>query len=113
MNEERVALNRRRFFECLSAMGLGCTLMPDALAIAAQDADTVTIEMIEAAQKIAGVSFTRAEQQAILTRLNARCRIPGRVCRVCAPPTLATMSSRRSCSIPSRQVRCCRQGREA
>ena len=45
--------------------------MPDALVIAAQDADTVTIAMIEAAQKIAGVSFTRAEQEAILTRLNA------------------------------------------
>lgn len=71
MNEEHVALNRRRFLECLSAMGLGCTLMPDALVVAVQDADTVTIAMIEAAQKIAGVSFTRAEQQAILTRLNA------------------------------------------
>src|SRR5688572_10464403 len=71
MNEERVAFNRRRFFECLSAIGLGSTLMPDALVIAAQDADTVTLAMIEAAQKIAGVSFTRAEQQAILTRLNA------------------------------------------
>ena len=82
MNEERVALNRRQFFECLSAMGLGSTLMPDALTIAAQDADTVTIDMLEAAQKIAGVSFTRAEQQAILTRLNAAARIPGRVCRV-------------------------------
>jgi len=71
MDEARVALNRRRFFECLSALGLGCTLMPDALVIAAQDAETVTVEMIEAAQKIAGVSFTREEQQAIVTRLNA------------------------------------------
>ena len=71
MNEERIALNRRRFFECLSAMGLGCTLMPDALVIAAQDAETVTVEMIEVAQKIAGVSFTREEQQSIVARLNA------------------------------------------
>lgn len=71
MNEERVAFNRRRFLECLSAMGLGATLMPDALTIAAQDAETVTVEMIEAAQKIAGVSFAREEQQAIVTRLNA------------------------------------------
>ena len=52
-------------------MGLGSTLMPEALTIAAQDADIVTIDILEAAQKIAGVSFTRAEQQAILTRLNA------------------------------------------
>jgi Asp-tRNA(Asn)/Glu-tRNA(Gln) amidotransferase A subunit family amidase len=71
MNEERIGLNRRRFFECLSAMGLGSTLLPDALTIAAQDAETVTIEMIEAAQKIAGVSFTREEQQAIVARVNA------------------------------------------
>jgi Asp-tRNA(Asn)/Glu-tRNA(Gln) amidotransferase A subunit family amidase len=68
---ERVALNRRHFLACFSAMGLGATLMPDALTIAAQDAETVTIEMLAAAQKIAGVSFTREEQQAILTRLNA------------------------------------------
>ena len=52
-------------------MGLGSTLMPDALTIAAQDSDTITIEMIEAAQTIAGISFTREEQQAIVTRLNA------------------------------------------
>ena len=66
-----VDLKRRHFLACFSAMGLGSTLMPEALTIAAQNADTVTIEVLEAAQKIAGVSFTRAEQQAILTRLNA------------------------------------------
>jgi Asp-tRNA(Asn)/Glu-tRNA(Gln) amidotransferase A subunit family amidase len=71
MTDQRLALNRRRFFECLSALGLGSTLMPEALTIAAQDSDTVTIEMLEAAQKIAGVAFTREEQQAIVTRLNA------------------------------------------
>jgi Asp-tRNA(Asn)/Glu-tRNA(Gln) amidotransferase A subunit family amidase len=71
MNDERVALNRRRFFECLTALGLGSTLLPDALTIAAQDAETVTVEMIEVAQKIAGVSFTREEQRAIVTRINA------------------------------------------
>ena len=71
VNDERLAVNRRRFFECLSAIGLGSTLMPDALTIAAQDSDTITIEMIEAAQTIAGISFTREEQQAIATRLNA------------------------------------------
>ena len=71
MNDERVALNRRHFLACLSAMGLGSTLMPEALTIAAQGADIVTIDVLEAAQKIAGVSFTRVEQQAILTRLHA------------------------------------------
>jgi Asp-tRNA(Asn)/Glu-tRNA(Gln) amidotransferase A subunit family amidase len=71
MNDERLAFNRRRFLECLSALGLGSSLMPDALTIAAQDSETVTIEMIEVAQKIAGVTFTREEQQSIVTRLNA------------------------------------------
>jgi Asp-tRNA(Asn)/Glu-tRNA(Gln) amidotransferase A subunit family amidase len=70
MNEERFTFNRRRFFECLAASGLGATLMPEALTMAAQDAETVTIEMLEVAQKMAGVSFTREEQQAILGRLN-------------------------------------------
>src|SRR2546423_15717777 len=71
INDERLALNRRRFFECLSALGLGSTLLPDALTIAAQDSETVTIEMIEAAQHIAGVTFTREEQQSLLTRVDA------------------------------------------
>ncbi|MGH6634550.1 MAG: amidase, partial [Sphingopyxis sp.] len=71
MAESRVALNRRHFLECLAALGLGSTVMPEALTIAAQGADIVTIDMLEAAQKIAGVSFTPAEQEAILTRLNA------------------------------------------
>ena len=70
MTEPRMALNRRHFLECLSALGLGATVMPEALTIAAQGADVVTIDMLEAAQTIAGVSFTRVEQQAILTRLN-------------------------------------------
>lgn len=68
---ERVALDRRHFLACFSALGLGSTLMPEALTIAAQSTETVTIDVLEAAQKIAGVSFTREEQQAILTRLNA------------------------------------------
>jgi Asp-tRNA(Asn)/Glu-tRNA(Gln) amidotransferase A subunit family amidase len=71
MSSERLDINRRRFFECLSAMGLGSTLLPDALVIAAQDAETVTIDMIAAAQKIAGVTFTVEEQRAVVDRVNA------------------------------------------
>jgi Asp-tRNA(Asn)/Glu-tRNA(Gln) amidotransferase A subunit family amidase len=68
---EAIELRRRHFLACFSAIGLGSTLLPEALIIAAQNTDTVTIDVLEAAQTIAGVSFTRAEQQAILTRLNA------------------------------------------
>src|SRR5262245_1560755 len=69
MNERGLAVNRRRFLECFSASGLA--LMPGALLAVAQDAPRVTIEMLEAAGRIAGVSFTSEEQQAILTRLNS------------------------------------------
>jgi Asp-tRNA(Asn)/Glu-tRNA(Gln) amidotransferase A subunit family amidase len=71
MDDARIAVNRRRFIEVLSAMGLGSTLLPDALVIAAQDAATVTVEMIAAAQTMAGVVFTRQEQAAIVARVNA------------------------------------------
>ena len=65
-HDDRITLNRRHFFSCLSALGFGSTLLPDALTIAAQGSDAVTLDVLEAAQKIAGVSFTPAEQQAIL-----------------------------------------------
>jgi Asp-tRNA(Asn)/Glu-tRNA(Gln) amidotransferase A subunit family amidase len=71
VNDERLAVNRRVFVEQLSALGLGATLLPEALVLAAQDAETVTLDMLEAAQRIAGVSFTPEEQQSILARLNA------------------------------------------
>jgi Asp-tRNA(Asn)/Glu-tRNA(Gln) amidotransferase A subunit family amidase len=71
MTDWRIAVNRRRFLECFSALGLASTVMPEAMTIAAQGADIVTIDVLDAAQKIAGVSFSHAEQQAILTRLNS------------------------------------------
>jgi Asp-tRNA(Asn)/Glu-tRNA(Gln) amidotransferase A subunit family amidase len=64
-------MQRRHFLAAFSAMGLGSTLLPEALTIAAQNSDSVTIDVLEAAQKIAGVSFTRSELEAILTRLTA------------------------------------------
>ena len=66
-NEQRLAVNRRRVLECFSAGGLG--LMPGAMAVA-EDATRITLEMLEAAQKIAGLSFTRDQQEKILARLN-------------------------------------------
>lgn len=71
MDDDRVALNRRHFLEVLSAMGLAGTVLPDALVVAAQDAPTITVEMIAAAQALAGVTFSREEQEAIVVRLNA------------------------------------------
>jgi Asp-tRNA(Asn)/Glu-tRNA(Gln) amidotransferase A subunit family amidase len=70
MNEHQLALNRRRFLECFSAGGLA--LMPGALMAVAQDSPRITREMLEAAQRIAGVSFTLAEEERILARLNGQ-----------------------------------------
>ncbi|HKB12442.1 MAG TPA: amidase [Vicinamibacterales bacterium] len=70
MDQQQRALNRRRFIECLSAAGVGSTLLPGALAAVAQDAETITIEMLRSAQQIAGVSFTPDEQRRLLEKLN-------------------------------------------
>ena len=70
MDERQRAINRRRFIECCAAAGLGSTLIPGALAAVAQDAATITIDMLQSAQRIAGVSFTPDEQRRLLEKLN-------------------------------------------
>ncbi len=69
MDEQR-SINRRRFVECLSAAGIGSMLLPGALAAVAQDAATITIDMLQSAMKIAGLSFTADEQKRLLEKLN-------------------------------------------
>ena len=70
MDEQKLEVNRRRFIAGLSAAGVGSTLMPGALAAVAQDADEISVEMLEAAQRIAGLRFTPDALQAIADRLN-------------------------------------------
>ena len=70
MDEQQSAINRRRFIECFSAAGLGSTLLPGALAAVAQDATTITIDMLRDAMRIAGVSFTPDEERRLLEKLN-------------------------------------------
>src|ERR1700680_2287852 len=70
MDERQRAINRRRFMECFAAAGGGSALLPGSLAGAAQDAETITIEMLQSAQRIAGVSFTSDEQRRLLEKLN-------------------------------------------
>jgi Asp-tRNA(Asn)/Glu-tRNA(Gln) amidotransferase A subunit family amidase len=70
MDERQLAINRRRFIECVSAAGLGSTLLPGALAAVAQDAATITPDMLRDAMRIAGVSFTPDEQRRLLEKLN-------------------------------------------
>jgi Asp-tRNA(Asn)/Glu-tRNA(Gln) amidotransferase A subunit family amidase len=70
MDEQQRAINRRRFIECFAAAGLGSPLLPGALAGVAQDAATITIDMLQSAMRIAGVSFTADEQRRLLEKLN-------------------------------------------
>jgi Asp-tRNA(Asn)/Glu-tRNA(Gln) amidotransferase A subunit family amidase len=63
-------MDRRRFLECCAEAGLGSTLLPGALAAVAQDAETITIDMLQSAMRIAGVSFTPDEQRRLLDKLN-------------------------------------------
>jgi Asp-tRNA(Asn)/Glu-tRNA(Gln) amidotransferase A subunit family amidase len=71
VNDDQLALNRRRFLECFSAGAGGLSLLPGALIAVAQDAARITPEMLTAAARIAGVTFSPEELQAILTRLNS------------------------------------------
>ncbi len=70
MDEQKLALNRRRFITGLSAAGITSALLPGTLAAVAQDAGEVTVEMLDAAQRIAGLEFTRDELERIAERLN-------------------------------------------
>lgn len=70
MDEQQRSISRRRFLECCSAAGLGSTLLPGALAAVAQDAATITSDMLQSAMKIAGLSFTADEQRRLLEKLN-------------------------------------------
>src|SRR5262245_55453871 len=63
-------MDRRRFLECCADAGVGSTLLPGALAAIAQDAETITTEMLQSAMRIAGVSFTPDEQRRLLEKLN-------------------------------------------
>src|SRR5438094_8850508 len=101
MDERALALNRRRFLECFSAGSFA--LMPGALMAVAQDAPRITREMLEAAAKIAGLSFTPQEQESILAPVGCS-RAPGRsrsAARTSLQPSISyrqIASARASCS---------------
>src|SRR5512135_3759012 len=70
LDETRLALNRRNFMAYFSAIGLGSTLLPGALAAVAQDAEKITVEMVAAAAKIAGLTFPQETLHSIANRLS-------------------------------------------
>ena len=66
----RPALDRRRLLAWCSAAGLSGTLFPGALAAAAREAERITPEIVAAAERIAGLSFTERERREAARGLN-------------------------------------------
>ncbi len=54
-HEDSLSLNRRRFIEYFSSIGLGATLLPGALLAQAQAAPQITLGMVDDAARIAGI----------------------------------------------------------
>ena len=69
---DNLEFNRRRFIGYFSSVGLGATLMPGTLTAVAQDAAKVSPEMVEAAAKLAGLSFQPDAIKKIVDSLNGR-----------------------------------------
>jgi len=67
---ENLIFNRRRFIGYFSTVGLGSTLMPGALVAIARDAAEITVEMIDTAARISGLSFSREAKEKIARSLN-------------------------------------------
>lgn len=63
-------MDRRRFVEYFSAAGLGGTLLPGVLWAKAQEAGTVTKEILADAEQVAGLEFTDEEREMMLRGLN-------------------------------------------
>ncbi len=71
LDEHQLDLNRRHFIGYFSALGLGSTLLPGALTAVAQDAEKITVEMVAAAAKIAGLTLPPEILQNIANQLSS------------------------------------------
>jgi len=72
MKEQLLAYNRRRFLEYFSSIGLGATLLPGALLAQAQDAQTITLGMVDEAARIAGISLAPDVEKRIAETLSRK-----------------------------------------
>ncbi|MFQ5551538.1 MAG: amidase family protein, partial [Gemmatimonadales bacterium] len=63
-------IDRRRFMAYFSSIGLGGTLLPEALWGSARRAEEVTVDMIADAEQVAGLTFTDEERELMLEGLN-------------------------------------------
>jgi Asp-tRNA(Asn)/Glu-tRNA(Gln) amidotransferase A subunit family amidase len=67
-----LSLNRRRFLEYFSSIGLGATLLPGALLAQAQDAPTITLGMVDEAARVAGISLSPDAEKKIAEALSRK-----------------------------------------
>ncbi|MCX6563719.1 MAG: amidase [Candidatus Aminicenantes bacterium] len=71
-NHDKLELNRRRFIAYFSSIGLGATLMPGALLAQAQDAQVITLGMVDEAARIAGLTLPPDAEKRIADSLSRR-----------------------------------------
>ena len=73
-SSEQEIESRRRFLAYFSSVGLSGTLLPGALWAQAQDQaqqpQQITLDMLKAAEKVAGIEFTDAERDLLITDVN-------------------------------------------
>jgi len=70
VSSKKLAMNRRKFMAYFSSIGLGATLLPGTLVAVAQDTDEITVDMVIAAEKIAGLSFPEDMRERFVRDLN-------------------------------------------
>jgi len=63
--------SRRAFLESAAAIGAGSALFPGILYAKAEEADEITLEVIEAAEKLAGLTLTPEEREQMLSNIQA------------------------------------------
>jgi Asp-tRNA(Asn)/Glu-tRNA(Gln) amidotransferase A subunit family amidase len=69
---DREGEHRRRFLAYFSSAGLASTLLPGVLwtRLAAQQAPRITLDMLKAAERIAGLEFTDAQRELLIADVN-------------------------------------------
>ncbi len=71
-SQDPLAVNRRRFLEYFSTVGLGATLLPGALLARAQDAAVITPAMVAEAARVAGITFPAEAEKKIAEALSRK-----------------------------------------
>jgi Asp-tRNA(Asn)/Glu-tRNA(Gln) amidotransferase A subunit family amidase len=71
-SKDPLALNRRRFMEYFSSIGLGATLLPGALPAQAQDSTQITLGMVDDAARVAGITLSPEAEKRIADNLSRK-----------------------------------------